>query len=74
MKTVRTGLVRLALAASLTAGSVRADQPEMRAALENLRAVAGKRLEQDADAETKIVEVLAPRVVRDELGLSAWSA
>jgi DNA-binding PadR family transcriptional regulator len=31
----------------------------VRAALENLREVAGKRLEEDADAETKIVEVLA---------------
>src|ERR1700716_204310 len=31
----------------------------VRAALENLREVAGKRLEGDADAETKIVEVLA---------------
>ena len=31
----------------------------VRAALENLREVAGKRLEEDADAEPKIVEVLA---------------
>lgn len=38
MKTLRTGLVLLVVAASMTAASVRADQPEMRAALENLRA------------------------------------
>jgi len=31
----------------------------VRAALENLREVASKRLEADEDAETKIVEVLA---------------
>jgi DNA-binding PadR family transcriptional regulator len=33
--------------------------PLVRAALENLREVAGRRLADDADAETKIVEVLA---------------
>jgi DNA-binding PadR family transcriptional regulator len=33
--------------------------PLVRAALENLREVAGKRLEDDADAEAKIVEILA---------------
>ena len=38
MKTLRTGLVLLVIAAGMAAGSARADQPEMRAALENLRA------------------------------------
>jgi DNA-binding PadR family transcriptional regulator len=33
--------------------------PLVRAALENLREVAGARLEKDADAETKLVEILA---------------
>ena len=33
--------------------------PLVRAALENLRDVAAKRLDDDADAETKVVEVLA---------------
>ena len=33
--------------------------PLVRAALENLREVAAKRLDDDAEAETKVVEVLA---------------
>jgi hypothetical protein len=33
--------------------------PLVRAALENLREVAGERLEKDADAEAKLVEILA---------------
>ena len=33
--------------------------PLVRAALENLREVAGERLASDADAEAKIVEILA---------------
>ena len=39
--------------------SIRGTPPLVRAAFDNLRAVAMQRIEDDADAEAKVVEVLA---------------
>jgi hypothetical protein len=74
MKTLRTGLVLMTMIAAMGLQSVRADQPNMRAALEHLRAAraALQRAEHNKGGHRgRAVEFVNRAIAETEAGIAA---